>query len=180
VVLQCEAVTDADGHATLEIPSQPGDGTQDLAYGITVEGMDAGRQVVKGKSEVLVTRGDFGLNVEPGSYVPRTGTSEQLTLETRDFQGQPVQTEAQLTLEREQYGPGKDQQAGTYRYEAVSTAQARTDARGRAQVRFSVPDQAGTYRWTRHPRCGRASDPRALLPLGQRRELRATHTGLAR
>lgn len=152
VVMQGEATTDAAGHVTLEIPTELvpdafGD-TADQRYVVELEGVDASRQVVKGKGSFLVTQGAFTLDGRPDRYVYRPGESADVALQAQDYDGKPVATDLEVALQRVEIVEREVDQQTVYetKLHPAGTWKARTDAEGRTVLRVAIPKESGEYR----------------------------------
>lgn len=152
VVLQGEATTDDAGHVTLEIPTElppdPHGDPMDQRFVIELEGVDASRQVVKGRGGFLVTRGSFTLEGTPDRYVYRPGEAGNLTVRARDYDGNPVETDVSLELLRISYVEREVDGFPQFVMQAASVGSwsGRTDAQGQTAVRFEIPEEGGEFR----------------------------------
>lgn len=152
VVMQGEATTDEAGHVTLDIPTElpadPEGESTDQRFVVELEGVDASRQVVKGKGAFLVTRGAFTLQADPDRYVYRPGDSGNLAIQAQDYDGKPVQTDVSVELLR--IASVEREVDGETRYETrthpAGSWQARTDPQGRVAVPFAIPKEGGEFR----------------------------------
>jgi uncharacterized protein YfaS (alpha-2-macroglobulin family) len=152
VVMQGEATTDDAGHVTLNIPTEihpdPQGESSDQRYIVELEGVDASRQVVKGKGGFLVTRGAFTLEASPDRYVYQPSAKGNVTVRAQDYDGKPIETDVQVELLRIEYIEREVNditQFETKTHPAGSWS-ARTDAQGRATLGFEIPKEGGEYR----------------------------------
>ena len=152
VVMQGEATTDDAGHVTLDIPTEimpdPTGEASDQRYIVELEGVDASRQVVKGKGGFLVTRGAFTLETTPDRYVYQPGAKGNVTVRAQDYDGKPVSTDVTVELLRIEY---KEREVnGITQFETLThpagSWSARTDAQGRATLGYEIPKEGGEYR----------------------------------
>lgn len=152
VVMQGEARTDDAGHVTLTIPTQiledPDGNASDQRYIVELEGVDASRQVVKGKGGFLVTRGAFTLDTTPDRYVYAPGASGNLTVKAQDYEGKPIETDVSVELLRVETIEREVNNMTQYetKLHPAGSWNARTDAQGRATLGFVIPKEGGEYR----------------------------------
>ncbi len=149
VVLQGEAVTDDAGHATLQIPAElpvRQDVQMDQRFTIELEAVDASRQIVKGRGGFLVTQGDYAVTLEPDRYVYRPGAKGQATVKAEDYDGKPAAAEVEVALQKVDYVSSDEGKTYEQKVTTVSTAKARTDAKGVAAVPFAIPEKGGEFR----------------------------------
>ncbi len=152
VVMQGEATTDDAGHVTLNIPTEiqpdPQGDSSDQRYIVELEGVDASRQVVKGKGGFLVTRGAFTLETTPDRYVYRPGAKGNVVVRAQDYDGKPVSTD--VTVELLRIETRVREVNDITQYETVThpagSWSATTDAHGRATLDFEIPKEGGEYR----------------------------------
>ena len=152
VVMQGEAKTDEAGHVTLEIPTEimpdPEGNASDQRYIVELEGVDASRQVVKGKGGFLVTRGAFTLDTTPDRYVYTPGSSGNLKVRAQDYDGKPVETDVSVELLRVETITREVNDMTQYetKLHPAGNWTARTDAHGNATLGFTIPKESGEYR----------------------------------
>ncbi len=131
---------DADGKLTVKIPTTEDEQRHDMRYRVEARVTDAANREISGASSALATRGSFLVHIEGDRYVYQPDENATFTLETRDYDGNPVpQTPVRVEL-REWRGKGGEMAA------AVSAA-ALSDAQGVAKISLKA-STSGSYRAT--------------------------------
>jgi len=129
---------DNDGKLQISIPTRANDKTkQDLTYRIEARVTDAGNREISGHGFALVTYGSFYLTAQPNSYMYSKGGTAIINVTAQDYDKKPVATAFHAEISRWNW----QKRSG----EAVSTSQGQTDASGKGQVQFTIPD-AGEFR----------------------------------
>src|ERR1019366_6953239 len=129
---------DADGKLQITIPTRVNDKTkQDLTYRIEARVTDAGNREISGHGFALATYGSFFLTAQPNSYVYTKGGTAIINVSAQDYDKKPVTTAFRAEFSRWSW----QKRSG----ELVSTSQGQTDASGKGQVQFAIPD-AGEFR----------------------------------
>jgi len=151
VVAEGQAVLDADGRFSIEIPAQlrPLDG--DTAPGPqlwTVEATltDANGFLVSGQTQVTVHPSRFYVQMNPRQWVVRAGTRTEIELLARDWEQLPVAGRVvSITLTQRVWQRASSVGAAwIYTDTRVSSVNATTNAEGRAVATVSPP-HSGTY-----------------------------------
>ena len=132
--------TDENGEATVEFPAtwdQPKDNEgydTDQQFSISLTATDKGGAAATGDQSVLVTRGEFAVEVQPDSYVTAPGKTVSVAIKAQDYDRHPMgDQDVSVTLNRETWS-----EDGDYNLEPLTTKQAATDKNGRAMVQLPV------------------------------------------
>ena len=125
---------DAQGKLSIQVPTQ--DAKFDLVYRIEARVTDQANREISGAGFALATVGSYYIHVEPQQYVYQPGEPAFFTVETRDYEGNPVPRAAfTVDLVRHEWqkpeGPSLGKTSGV------------TDAQGKATVQ--IPVQSGWY-----------------------------------
>ncbi len=129
---------DSDGKLQITIPTRVNDKTkQDLTYRIEARVTDEGNREISGHGFALATYGSFYLTAQPNSYVYSKGETATVNVSAQEYDKKPVATAFRAEFSR--WNPQKRTA------EPVSTSQGQTDANGKGQVQFVIPD-AGEFR----------------------------------
>ncbi len=95
---------DGNGQLQISVPTQFDEKNHyDTTYRIEARVTDEGSREISGHNYVLATYGSFRLGASPASYVYDVGSTAQLNIEARDYDGKPVQTPFMWTLESWDY-----------------------------------------------------------------------------
>jgi alpha-2-macroglobulin len=150
VVEQGTARTDASGAAHFSITTKPPvnlkekseqeEEPQDYEYSIEATVTDPSQKEATGQGTVLVTQGEFLLDLETDSYVTTPETPTSITITARDYDGRPVKGQRVEVMVQPQVWNGREMQSETSAKGTVTT-----DARGKATYRFT-PRAMGDYR----------------------------------
>lgn len=134
-----EGVLDADGKLQIDVPTEVSDKAFDMAYRVEAHVTDAANREIAGSSRLVVTFGNFAVNVTPTRYVYEPGTQADFVVEARDYDNQPVQTKAHVIISRWDYrNPQEDA--------PISSTDLDTDTRGEGRAQIAVPSEGGSYR----------------------------------
>jgi len=150
VILQGEALTDAQGMALVDIPTrreQEGgyDGDNENKYTIEVEVTDASMRSAKGTGSFIVAPGAFQIGIVGDYIVARPDEKVTLQLQARRFDGNPqANTGITLRLARWGWSEGEEEPEGK-QPSAQALGQVVTDAKGKASFTFT-PDRIGHFR----------------------------------
>lgn len=150
VVDTVEGTTDAQGRFHFTVPLKAAaddDWIGDRRFTVLVEGMDATKRPVKATQDFRVTQGDFRLDANFDASVYAPGQPLTVSLQTQDYQDQPIATPVQLSLVRLKYVQKTDDQGNEYtdtQRVPVATVAASTDAHGRAFAHLPA-QSAGDY-----------------------------------
>jgi uncharacterized protein YfaS (alpha-2-macroglobulin family) len=129
---------DADGKLQITIPTRVNDKTkQDLTYRIEARITDEGNREISGHGFALATYGSFFLTAQPNSYVYSKGGTAVVNVSAQNYDKKPIATAFRAELSRWSW----QKRSG----EVLSTSQGQTDASGKGQVQFVIPD-AGEFR----------------------------------
>ncbi len=155
LVKQGEGTLDEDGTLEVEIDTSSAlkqHGDLDHRYIIKAEVRDPSRRVIKGKGAIKVTRQAYYAHVNTGGGWYRPGEEMQITIRCNTPDGEPVQTEGQVTVSRVAYG---GPQNGEIKQEKIKSWKASTNERGRLKfrlrhersdrlrIKFEAPDKWG-------------------------------------
>ena len=128
---------DLDGKLQITVPTTVSKQHQDLTYRIEARVTDAGNREISGRGYAIATYGSFYLTAQPDAYVYSKGGTAKITVTAQDYDRKPVATAFKAEISRWNW----QKRSG----EVVSTTQGQTDASGKGQVDFVVPD-AGEFR----------------------------------
>jgi uncharacterized protein YfaS (alpha-2-macroglobulin family) len=128
---------DLDGKLQITIPTTVSKQHQDLTYRIEARVTDAGNREISGRGYAIATYGSFYLTAQPDAYVYSKGGTAKITVTAQDYDKKPVATAFKAEISHWNW----QKRSG----EVVSTTQGQTDASGKGQVNFVVPD-AGEFR----------------------------------
>ncbi len=122
---------DQNGQLQITIPTQFDEKNHyDTTYRIEARVTDEGNREISGHNYVLATYGSFRLGASPSSYVYDVGSTAQLNIEARDYDGKPIQTPFHVALESWDY---RDR-----RSEELFSTDGQTDANGHAEVKVRI------------------------------------------
>ena len=130
-------VLDADGKLQITVPTTISKQHQDLTYRIEARVTDAGNREISGRGYAIATYGSFFLTAQPDAYVYSKGGTAKIAVTAQDYDKKPVATAFKAEISRWNW----QKRAG----EVVSTSQGQTDASGKGEVDFVIPD-AGEFR----------------------------------
>lgn len=152
-----QVTTDENGIAEITFPAawpepEEEDGwDSDQEFSIEAYVTDAGRRSADGAGSVVVTRGQFAVDVTPDRYVVQPGTPVSLRIDARDYEKRPVgNREISVIIGREYWN---EREEG---FERWQERKVRTDASGRASLTFT-PKGAGSVRVTARARDNRGN-----------------------
>jgi len=122
---------DANGQLQITIATEfDAQKHSDIAYRIEARVTDEGNREISGHNYVLATYGSFRIGASPTSYVYDVGSTAQLNIEARDYDGKPVQTPFHVVLESWDY---RDRR-GTQWF----STDGQTDANGHGEVKVPI------------------------------------------
>ena len=122
---------DENGQLQITLPTEfDEDKRSDITYRIEARVTDEGNREISGHNYALATYGSFQIGARPSSYVYEVGSTAQLNVEARDYDGKPVQTPFQVVLQTWDFRARSG--------EPVFTADGQTDTNGHAEVRIPV------------------------------------------
>jgi uncharacterized protein YfaS (alpha-2-macroglobulin family) len=150
-VLGGSGSTDAEGRLTVVLPTEVMTGGQRLTVEATVYGQDG--QVISGRGDVVVHKGEFYVGLAPQQYVGEVGEEIAVDVVTVDWEGErlPNQKLAVEVIRREWVNTFVENESGGGRWEwetedtLVYSGELTTDARAEGVVAFT-PDEGGSYR----------------------------------
>ena len=142
--LQGEARLDADGRATLEIPTGVDADGRDYSLRIEARVTDAGEREVSGSRVVHATFGSFLLAASADRYLAKPGETTTLRVRAVSYHGEP-QANLPVRLAVQARVPNRSWQDdnGTRN---VASGQVITDANGLASWSVQAPAEPGDYR----------------------------------
>ncbi len=129
---------DADGKLQITIPTRPDDKKNDLRLRIEARVTDEGNREIAGAASAVATYASYFIDARPDSYVYQAGSTARIAVIARNYDGKPVQTPFRVELMRWSWGNKAEQKP-------VWTGDGRTDAKGEADVRLTVP-ASGQFR----------------------------------
>lgn len=156
-VLEEEVTTDENGVAEITFPAewpQPDqeDGwDMDQQFSIEAYVTDASRRSADGSGSVVVTRGQFAIEVTPEYYVARPGTPVSVAIEAKDYDKRPVRNREITVVAGREYWTGNES-----KYDQWVERKVRTDSAGRATMTFT-PKRSGSVRVTARSRDNRGN-----------------------
>src|SRR5207245_155372 len=109
----------------------------DITYRIEARITDEANREISGHNYVLATYGNFRIGATPSSYVYDVGSTAQLNIEARDYDGKPVQTTFHVALESWDYRDRRGEQ--------LFSTDGQTDANGHAEIKVPI-SKGGTIR----------------------------------
>ena len=129
---------DADGKLQITVPTTVNNkDKQDLTCRIEARVTDAGNREISGRGYAIATYGSFYLTAQPDAYVYSKGSTAKITVTAQDYDKQPVGTAFRAEVSRWNW----QKRSG----EVITTLPGQTDAGGKGQAQFVVPD-AGEFR----------------------------------
>lgn len=128
--------TDADGRATVRIPTSP-DGA-DMSYRIEARVVDASRREVRGEGTVRVTRQRYSVMAFPEHYLHRPGESVTVKFRAVDANDVPVRTRGTVRVVRRHW------RERAYEEQEIETTELNTNEEGEATFTFT-PRSTGYY-----------------------------------
>jgi uncharacterized protein YfaS (alpha-2-macroglobulin family) len=127
---------DADGKLQITVPTTVSKGHQDLTYRLEARVTDAGNREISGRGYAIATYGSFYVTAQPDAYVYSKGSTAKINVTAQDYDKKPVATAFKAEISRWNWR----KRSG----EVISTTQGQTDASGKGQVQFGIPD-AGEF-----------------------------------
>jgi uncharacterized protein YfaS (alpha-2-macroglobulin family) len=94
LISEKDGKTDAQGHATLDVPADLSDSKLSQLYTIEATVTDVNGQQVSGRVEVIVHQGQFYIGIRPTEYVGTAGQPSQVEILTLDWHQNPVGNQA--------------------------------------------------------------------------------------
>ncbi|NQU16776.1 MAG: carboxypeptidase regulatory-like domain-containing protein [Candidatus Saganbacteria bacterium] len=156
-ITQGKVQTDQKGEANFQIKTEKE--ANDKKYHIEVSVTDPSRKPVIADASVIVSRGEFHVNLRPDKYVYSPGDQVTLKLSSMDYKNQPLPAEIEIILEKEE--GWEDSQ---YKYSKLLSKKIKTNNAGQASLSFSVTGE-GYYMIKAHAkdRFGNTIDNKRFL-----------------
>jgi len=151
VILGSHGTTDAEGHLTIALPTHVMTGGQQLTIEATVYGKDG--QVISGRGDVVVHKGEFYIGLAPQQYVGTAGEELAVDVVTVGWAGErlPGQSLNVEVIRREWINTFVENEfgGGAWEWEAVDTlvhtGTLTTDSNAEGIATFT-PEEGGSYR----------------------------------
>ncbi|MBL8164613.1 MAG: Ig-like domain-containing protein [Anaerolineae bacterium] len=145
--------TDAQGILTIEIPAALEDNSQSRTFTIEAVVSDESEQIVAGRTEVVVHKGELYIGARPENYVSTAGQEALVNLIAVDWESEGIANQAVAVevVERRWSNVQEQDEAGrtTWTWEVeeipVTTGSVTTDANGKASFSF-VPPNGGIFK----------------------------------
>jgi uncharacterized protein YfaS (alpha-2-macroglobulin family) len=134
-----EAKLNSDGKFTFTVKTAVSDHKWDARYRIEARVTDAGNREISGTANTIATYGSFWVNVEPENYFLTPGTPGAFKVQTKTYEGKPVQTAVKVDL-LPGYWKDKDKEPDPVGHTDVQTA-----PNGEAIAQLTPP-KGGSYR----------------------------------
>jgi hypothetical protein len=125
-----EGVLDADGKLTVWLPVAVEGKPRDMDYRIEARVTDAANREVAGHTTVLATYGSFHIDVEPTSYIYKSGDPVRVKVQAEDYDSKPIQTTVHAAVTVSQW----DRDTGKWTHTAATSRDATTGAEGSALI----------------------------------------------
>lgn len=153
VIASGDAVTDALGLFTIEIPADLGSATQSQTFTVEASVWDESNNTVSGRAEVIVHQGEVYIGARPTKYVSTAGQETTVEFISVDWEGTivPDQDIAVEIVERRWSSVQEEDPFGrvTWTWEVeeipVETGKVTTDENGQAVYPFTPPS-GGTFK----------------------------------
>jgi len=129
---------DSDGKLQIRLATKPDDKKQDIRYRIEARVTDEGNREIAGAGSVVATYANYYIDAYPDSYVYTAGGSARLTVNARDYDGHPIQTNFHVELSRWSW---RSQESS----KTLWSSDARTGADGKGEVQVRIPE-SGEFR----------------------------------
>ena len=122
---------DENGQLQITVPTEFDEKQHtDITYRIEARITDEANREISGHNYVLATYGNFRIGATPSSYVYNVGSTAQLNIEARDYDGKPVQTTFHVALESWDYRDRRGEQ--------LFSTDGQTDANGHAEIKVPI------------------------------------------
>jgi uncharacterized protein YfaS (alpha-2-macroglobulin family) len=125
-----EGVLDADGKLTVSLPVAVEGKPRDMDYRIEARVTDAANREVAGHTTVLATYGSFHIDVQPTSYIYKSGDPVRVKVQAEDYDSKPVQTAVHAAVTVSQW----DRDTGKWTRTPAASRDATTGADGSALI----------------------------------------------
>ncbi|MGA3209704.1 MAG: MG2 domain-containing protein [Terriglobales bacterium] len=132
--LEIPGKLDDQGKLEITVPTRVSSKHEDAVYRLEARVTDEANREISGKGFALATYANFSLFIQPDSYVYQPNGTAKLTVEARDYDDHPVETDFQLVLrtwnwrEREKYS------------KTVFATSGRTDASGKSLIEVHLSE----------------------------------------
>ena len=153
LISEKDGQTDAQGHASLNVPADLSDSSLSQLYTIEATVTDINGQQVSGRVEVVVHQGRFYIGVRPEQYVGEAGKALNVNLLTVDWESNPAPNQAlHVVYNDHQWNCAQEQDPDTganvwtchVKDTPISSQDVTTDAQGQATGTFTPP-KGGVY-----------------------------------
>lgn len=130
-----EGQLNADGVLTITVPTTVSRGG-DFRYRIEARVADDANREISGTGGFLATYGSFVTHIVPDRYVQSQGSRVPFTVEARDYDRNPVQTNLHVELFRSNYRSAPQR---------ITSTDVAVGATGSAKGEVTLPNQGGSY-----------------------------------
>ena len=138
-ILDKSGKLDSDGKLNIHLDTSVSSHKIDYRYRIEARVTDQANREISGTGYVTATYGSFLVYGEPSRYFFQPSTSGSLSVNARDYDGNPVRTAVHVEIAEWQW---KKNSAS----KVLSTAEATTDVEGAATANLKIPSVGGSYR----------------------------------
>ena len=136
---QGEGQLDADGKLNVTIETKTSDSKYDYMYRLEARVTDEAKREITGRGYVLATYGSFAVYVSPNRYFYEPGGKADFTVQSRNYDNQPVRARAHVELVHWDW---RDNSKNT----TVAATDVDTGAGGSAAGELAIPaGKGGTY-----------------------------------
>jgi alpha-2-macroglobulin len=125
-----EGMLDADGKLTVSLPVAVEGKPRDMDYRIEARVTDAANREVAGHATVLATYGSFHIDVQPTSYIYKSGDPVRVKVQAEDYDSRPIQTAVHVAVTVSQW----DRDTGKWMRTPAAAHDANTGADGSALI----------------------------------------------
>ena len=129
---------DAQGHLSVEIPTEVSSKKWDVVYRIEARVADQGNREISGRNFVLVTYGSFMVGIDAAEYFHQPGEAAEYRVVARDYEDRPVATSVRVELVPWSWQP-RDKEP-----QPIATENASTDAKGEGRVTLKL-SRSGSF-----------------------------------
>lgn len=131
---------DENGQLQITLPTEFDEEKQnDITYRIEARVTDEGNREITGHNYVLATYGSFQIGARPSSYLYEVGSTAQLNVEARSYDGKPVQTAFHVEMQTWDYRSRSG--------DVAFSTDGQTDASGDAEIKIPIT-KGGSLRAT--------------------------------
>ena len=125
-----EGMLDADGKLTVWLTVAVEGKPRDMDYRIEARVTDAANREVAGHTTVLATYGSFHIDVQPTSYIYKSGDPVRVKVQAEDYDSKPIQTTVHATVTVSHW----DRDTGKWTRTTADSRDATTGADGSALI----------------------------------------------